>query len=54
VAFFFRGRPQLRTAETVMAYLDEPSRFDRSSQVGAYFGLVPSQDASAGTNRLGR
>jgi transposase len=42
-----------RTAETVMAYLDDASRFDRSSQVGAYFGLVPCQDASAGTNRLG-
>jgi hypothetical protein len=28
-------------------------RFVRSSQVGAYFGLVPCQDASAGVNRLG-
>ncbi len=42
-----------RTAETVMAYIDDPSRFDRSAQVGAYFGLVPCQDASAGMNRLG-
>lgn len=42
-----------RTAETVIAYLDDVSRFDRASQVGAYFGLVPSQDASAGINRLG-
>jgi len=42
-----------RTAETILAYLDDPSRFDRASQVGAYFGLVPCQDASAGTNRLG-
>ena len=42
-----------RTAETVVAYLDDVSRFDRSSQVGSYFGLVPCQDASAGINRLG-
>jgi transposase len=42
-----------RTAETLMAYIDDPSRFDRSRQVGSYFGLVPCQDASAGVNRLG-
>ena len=42
-----------RTAETLMAYIDDPGRFDRSGQVGAYFGLVPCQDASAGRNRLG-
>jgi len=42
-----------RTAETVVAYLDDPSRFSRTRQVGAYFGLVPRQDASAGMNRLG-
>jgi len=43
----------IRTAETVAAYMDNPRRFARSSQVGAYFGLVPCQDASAGVNRLG-
>ena len=42
-----------RTSETLMAYIDDPSRFDRSGQVAAYFGLVPCQDASAGVNRLG-
>jgi len=42
-----------RTAETVVAYIDDPKRFARPSQAAAYFGLVPSQDASAGTNRLG-
>jgi transposase len=42
-----------RTAETVVAYLDDPSRFTRTRQVGAYFGLVPSQDASAGVTRRG-
>jgi transposase len=43
----------IRTAETVVAYMDKPDRFTRSSQVGAYFGLVPCRDASAGVNRLG-
>jgi transposase len=43
----------IRTAETMCAYLDDARRFVRSSQVGAYFGLVPCQDASAGVNRLG-
>jgi hypothetical protein len=28
--------------------------FGRNKQVGAYFGLVPCQDASADVNRLGR
>lgn len=42
-----------RTAEAVAAYIDDPHRFSRSKQVGSYFGLVPSQDASAGINRLG-
>lgn len=42
-----------RTAEAVMAYIDQPKRFDRIKQVGAYFGLVPCQKQSAGANRLG-
>lgn len=42
-----------RTAEATVAYIDDPGRFGRNRQVGAYFGLVPCQDASAGTNRLG-
>ncbi len=42
-----------RTAEAVMAYIDDPDRFARSKQVGAYFGLVPSQDRSANVSRLG-
>ena len=44
----------LRTAEAVAAFLDDPHRFAGSKQVGAYFGLVPSQDQSGNTNRLGR
>jgi transposase len=43
----------MRTAETMVAYIDEPKRFARGSQVAAYFGLIPRQDASAGVNRLG-
>jgi hypothetical protein len=43
----------LRTAEAMVAFLDDPHRFERAKQVGAYFGLVPSQDQSASANRLG-
>lgn len=42
-----------RTAEAFVAYVDDPGRFARRGQVGSYFGLVPCQDASADTNRLG-
>jgi transposase len=42
-----------RTAEAVVAYLDNPQRFTNSKQVGAYFGLIPKQDQSGSTNRLG-
>ena len=41
------------TAEAVVAYIDKPQRFGRNKAVGRYFGLVPSQDASADKNRLG-
>lgn len=43
----------IRTAEAVVAYLDDPLRFAKSKQVGSYFGLVPAQDQSGATNRLG-
>jgi transposase len=42
-----------RTAEAVVAYIDNPSRFRSIKAVGKYFGVVPMQDASGGTNRLG-
>lgn len=42
-----------RTAETFVAYVDRIDRFGRSGQVGAYFGLVPCEDSSAGKERLG-
>ena len=43
----------VRTAEAVMAYIDDPQRFHRIKAIGRYFGMVPSQDASAQANRLG-
>jgi transposase len=42
-----------RTAEAFVAHVDDVKRFGRVAQVGAYFGLVPCQDASADRNRLG-
>lgn len=43
-----------RTAEAVMAYVDDPHRFHSVRAVGCYFGLTPSLDESAGTTRRGR
>lgn len=43
-----------RTAEAIVAYIDDPQRFKKVRCVGSYFGLIPKQDQSAGKNRLGR
>jgi transposase len=43
-----------RTAEVVTAYLDDPSRFTKGSQVSSYAGLVPRQYQSGETDRRGR
>jgi transposase len=43
----------IRTAEAVAAFIDDPHRFQKSKQVGSYFGLVPTQDQSGNVNRLG-
>ena len=43
----------IRTAETFVAWVDDITRFRRTRQLGAYFGLVPCHDASADKNRLG-
>ena len=43
----------LRTAEAFVAFVDDPHRFANSKKVGAYFGLIPIQDQSGSTNRLG-
>lgn len=42
-----------RTAEAVVAWIDDPRRFARNKQIGTYFGLVPCQDQSVQANRLG-
>jgi transposase len=43
----------IRTAEALVAYIDQPDRFRRTKAIGNYFGLVPCQDASAGKNHFG-
>jgi transposase len=42
-----------RTAEAVVAFVDDPHRFGSAKAVGRYFGLVPCQDQSGDRNRLG-
>ncbi|MCK5134113.1 MAG: IS110 family transposase [Candidatus Sabulitectum sp.] len=42
-----------RTAEAVVAWIDDVSRFSRSKQIGAYFGFAVSEDSSGGKRRLG-
>lgn len=44
----------MRTAEAVVAYIDDPGRFGRLRSVGSYFGLVPRQSQSAERNHLGQ
>src|SRR5262249_36593725 len=43
----------IRTAEAFVAYIDDPHRFARIRQMGSYLGLVPCQDATGDSNRLG-
>lgn len=42
-----------RTAEAVVAWVDEPRRFSSTKSIGNYFGLVPCEDSSADNRRLG-
>ncbi|MFQ5492451.1 MAG: IS110 family transposase [Phycisphaerae bacterium] len=42
-----------RTAEAVVAYIDDPRRFPKNKAIGSYFGLVPCEDTSV-KQRLGR
>lgn len=42
-----------RTAEAVVAYVDDAQRFGSTRRVASYFGLVPCLDQSAGVKRLG-
>ncbi len=43
-----------RTAEILVACIDDAKRFETGRQVSAYFGLVPRQYQSGETNRNGR
>lgn len=43
----------MRTAEAVIAYIDDPQRFGKNRSIGNYFGLVPCHDESAGKKRIG-
>lgn len=43
-----------RTAEILVACIDDPHRFEDGRQVSAYFGLVPRQYQSGQTDRNGR
>ena len=43
----------IRTAEAMVAWIDQPARFTSNKRIGSYFGLVPCQDQSADRNRLG-
>lgn len=43
-----------RTAEALVAAIDDPHRFNNARQVSAYFGLVPKQYQSGETDRNGR
>jgi transposase len=42
-----------RTAEALVAYIDNANRFSSTRKAGSYFGWDPCQDASADKNRLG-
>lgn len=42
-----------RTAEAVLAYTDNITRFKRTKQYCAYFGVTPKLDESGSTRRLG-
>jgi len=43
----------IRTAECLVAYIDDPRRFGKPGEAASYFGLIPSLDSSAGKDRLG-
>jgi len=43
-----------KTAEVIVACLDDPGRFENVRQVSAYAGLIPQQHQSGQTNRLGK
>jgi len=42
-----------RTAEAVVAWVADPRRFSSTKAIGKYFGLVPRESSSGGTQHLG-
>ena len=42
------------TAEAIVAFIDDPHRFQNKNQVSAYAGMVPRQYQSGNTDRHGR
>jgi len=42
-----------RTAEAVVAWVDDVKRFSRSKQIGAYFGFAVYEDSSGGKRKQG-
>ena len=42
------------TAEVIVAYIDDPKRFDNGRQVSSYAGMVPVQYQSGNSDRRGR
>jgi hypothetical protein len=47
-------RQLLLAREVVVAYLDDPKRFTKGSQISSFAGLVPRQYQSGETDRRGR
>ena len=43
-----------RTAEALVAVIDNPHRFRRANQLGSYLGMVPKQFESGQMSRQGR
>lgn len=43
----------IRTAEAMMATIDDPWRFKKAKQIGPYLGLTPSEYSTGGRQRLG-
>ena len=43
-----------RTAEALVAVIDDPHRFRRANQLGSYLGMVPKQFESGQMSRQGR
>ena len=39
--------------DRITHYIDNPGRFHSNKAIGCYFGLIPKQDASGRSNRLG-